>query len=145
MKRMARHTGFSLIEVLVSLLLVSLGALGVVAYTGKTMQMIPESDATAKLMVYVSQAVEPLDRIITDEPNRFVPALRTLAERKTVAVATAEPAPVLLDVSARDADGNDVLATAESGLLPPYTVTLTVSQTNLSGVASYTTSRVYVP
>lgn len=54
------HTGFTLIEVLVTLLVLALGLLGIALYTGEGLRASADNNVRATALQVASQVVEPL-------------------------------------------------------------------------------------
>lgn len=142
----SRHSnaGFTLMEVLMAVWLLSVGMLGVAAYVAKSIQMTPVNEHTAHAMLITSQTVEPLERLLSQDRSNF-----------QTTVSGWQRAPRLLDdgyevsITARDSDGNDIAATDPSSWRPPLLVTLRIGfpPSSIAGLAhgELTTTRVFVP
>ncbi len=125
----ARMKGFSLIEMLVSLLIFSIGLLGVGLQLARGMKATANNDIYANAMVVSSQAMEPLNAALKQGNNNLRTALRDFSKNSKKHNMKSSAVQQNFNVtikSARDANNINLMAGAVGLWQPPYTVILNV-------------------
>lgn len=134
--------GFTLMEALISAWILSVGLLGLAAVVTKGMQSTPAAEAAAHAMFVASQTVEPLERLVRENPAAAQQLLRRFATAKDVERG------YLLRLRGLDDAGRNLVSTTPSSWRSPLTVTLRVdypvTYQNSSETVQYTTTRVFV-
>ncbi len=88
MKISKRHSGFTLIEVLISLVLFAIGALGVLLYSGNAVKSSLDNNARAIGISTASQVLEPLYVAAENGSATLQAALNALKDNNGVFKAT---------------------------------------------------------
>ncbi len=142
-----RNAGFTLLEVLISLVIFTVGLLGILRFTGNVMGDISDNELRASAMTAVSQR---FTQVRQDSINRALPATAAASTRALVTnltdMATAPGVPVsngrnsytILVKSATASDGTNVINAANGTPLPaPISVGAQITYTGKNGVQTF--------
>jgi len=152
MKQLAIHNkGFTLIEVLVSLVLFSIGLLGIALQFSGGIQARVNNEVHSSVMQIAMQAVEPLNNAVLINNTTFQNTLINI--NNTGAAPTFDTNNSNLEnftiaVSAIDDSlvPQNILATPPGLWQPPYTVVLTITYLGNNGTTlNFPTTHVFAP
>ncbi|MDH5229547.1 MAG: prepilin-type N-terminal cleavage/methylation domain-containing protein [Gammaproteobacteria bacterium] len=144
-----RRNGFTLIEVLVSVLVFSLGVIGISLHLSHSVKSQIVSDVHRNAMQIASQVVEPLHIELRQGESALRHRLQRLQYRTNPAILTPNASSGLFSfriAKAFDANGNTLLSTDLDTWKPPYTILLNVIYNNPRGEnIQFSTTHVLVP
>ena len=148
MKR--ENTGFTLIEVLISLVIFAFGMLGVTLQMSKSLSSTVNNEVHSSVMQLAMQSIEPLNNAVSKNKDTFNTALNNLASfGRTPAFATNNSKLKTFDIqvsSALDSNNNSLFSQSTVNWSPPYTITLKVDYTGKENTTlSFFTTHVLVP
>jgi len=148
MKR--KNKGFTLIEVLISLVIFAFGMLGVAMQMSKSLSSTVSNEVHSSVMQLAMQSIEPLNNAVLQNRDIFNNALNNLATfGHTPAFATNNSQLKTFDISvnsAFDSNNNSLFVATTSSWKPPYTIILKVDYTGKeNNTLSFFTTHVLVP
>jgi len=148
MKR--KNKGFTLIEVLISLVIFAFGMLGVAMQMSKSLSSTVSNEVHSSVMQLAMQSIEPLNNAVLQNRDTFNTALNNLANfGDTPAFATNNSQFKTFDISvnsALDSKNNSLFSATASSWTPPYTIVLKVDYTGKeNNTLSFYTTHVLVP
>jgi len=145
-----KNKGFTLIEVLISLVIFAFGMLGVAMQMSKSLSNTINNEVHSSVMQLAMQSIEPLNIAVLRDRDAFSAALTNLANTgNTPAFATNNSQLKSFDISissALDSDGDSLFAEPNNNWAPPYTIILEVEYTGVEeNTLSFFTTHVLVP
>lgn len=145
-----KNTGFTLIEVLISLLIFAFGMLGVTLQMSKSMSNTISNEVHSSVMQLAMQSIEPLNTAVLKNQDTFNDALNNLVNfGNTPAFATNNSQLKTFNIRvdrALDSNNNSLMTTASSNWSPPYTIILKVDYVGKENTTlSFFTTHVLVP
>ena len=148
MKR--KNKGFTLIEVLISLVIFAFGMLGVTLQMSKSLSSTVNNEVHSSVMQLAMQSIEPLNNAVLKNKDTFNSALNNLVNfGNTPAFATNNSQLKSFDIrvnSALDSNNNSLITESTDNWSPPYTITLKVDYAGKENTTlSFFTTHVLVP
>lgn len=126
----SHHKGFTLVEVLVALVIFSIGLLGLGLQLSKNLNVTINKEVHSSVMQLVLQAVEPLNRAILQTPQTFQQTLNELSVSGATPVFETNNSQqndfTITVALAEDSNGNSLFSSNAASLQPPFTVVLNV-------------------
>ena len=150
MLHIQKHSGFTLIEVLVALAIFAIGILGLGLQLGKNISSTINKEVHSSVMQLDMQAVEPLKQAINASTERFNTLLNELNTNGLTPVFStnySEKNNFEISVfSATDATNNNLFTTDSSQWTPPFSVVLNVKYNQQEGQPlNFKSTHVFVP
>ena len=144
------NAGFTLIEVLIALLIFTIGLLGMGLQLSKNMSATINKEVHSSVMQLAMQSIEPLNQAILNSPDAFKSALFNLSTAGTTpAFGTNNSEKSNFNISidrATDSSGNSLLATDSSLWLPPYSLVLNIEyKKDDTNKLNFKSTHVFVP
>ena len=143
---MVRHSykGFTLVEFLVSLLVLSIGTLGLAYSVIQGIKTSSVKDKIYQFFLTTSQTIDPLEALLRQDAVAFQTALNAIASASNTTPTPDAPVAVNL-VSAVDNVGGNIQITAPSTWAPPLTVKIDVLYHDGTAVLHKVVTQVLVP
>ena len=145
-----KNKGFTLIEVLISLVIFAFGMLGVTLQMSKSLSSTVNNEVHSSVMQLAMQSIEPLNNAVLKNKDTFNTALNNLVNfGNTPAFATNNSQLKSFDIrvnSALDSNNNSLFTESTDNWSPPYTITLKVDYAGKENTTlSFFTTHVLVP
>ncbi len=143
-----RSSGFTLIEVLVALLVFSIGMLGLGLQLSRNLTVTIDKGVHSSVMQLALQAVEPLHRAAEQTPNAFRAALANVPNTALYTTNSSSLNTLNLSIAlASDDKGQNLLTTNTNLWTPPYTVVLNVEYVPAQGdnKLNFRSTHIFVP
>lgn len=142
--------GFTLIEVLISLVIFAFGMIGVAMQMSKSLSNTINNEVHSSVMQLAMQSIEPLNNAVLENRDTFNTALTNLANTgNTPAFSTNNSQLKAFNIrinSALDSNGNSLITNPNNNWAPPYTIVLEVEYTGVeNNTLSFYTTHVLVP
>ena len=145
MKR--KNKGFTLVEVLISLVIFAFGMLGVAMQMSKSLSSTVSNEVHSSVMQLAMQSIEPLNNAVLQSRDTFRTTLNNISN--TPAFATNNSQFKTFDISvnsALDSNNNSLFSATTNSWTPPYTIVLKVDYTGKeNNTLSFFTTHVLVP
>jgi prepilin-type N-terminal cleavage/methylation domain-containing protein len=136
MKNRRRQSGFSLMETLISLIVFTVGFMGVTQYTGNALKRSADDNSRAVSLNTMTQLLTPLYAAAASTPADFKTALDRFSTGTgmTVTGNNAKDTYTIKVLQAQDDAGNSIINVANPETwLSPITVGVVVSYTGTTG------------
>lgn len=130
----SRHSGFSLLETLIALIVFTVGFLGVSQYTGKALKQSADDNSRAVSLSAMSQLLSPMYVAAATSPSAFKTALDRFSGANGVAVSIGNDNYTIRVSEARDDAGTSVInANNPESWVSPLRVGVTITYRGISG------------
>jgi len=142
------ESGFTLIEVMISLLIFATGMLGVAFQMSQGIKNTINTEIHSSVMQVVLQTIEPLGKSILNSNSAFITELKNIQLTPPFAGASTQGNFSITVDNAKDEDNNSLLGAEPAGKWQgPFTVVLKVTYTILDTSTSldFYTTHVLVP
>lgn len=142
-----KNKGFTLIEVLISLVIFAFGMLGVAMQMSKSLSSTVSNEVHSSVMQLAMQSIEPLNIAVLKSRDTFKAALNNIGNTPVFSTNNSQLNNFDISLSRALDNNNNSLFTEPSGnWAPPYTIVLKVEYTGKkNNKLSFFTTHVLVP
>jgi len=150
MKNKIKSKGFTLIEVLISLLIFAFGMLGITMQMSKSMSSTINNEVHSSVMQLAMQSIEPLNNAVLQSREDFKIDLNNLANLGLTPAFTTNNSQLnrfeINVENAVDSNKNPLRTSNTNSWAPPYSITLRIDYFGReNNILSFYTTHVLVP